>query len=126
MLFASFLTRFGHLRGVALKDPGRLAREPGFYAEYLKDGKYTRREGIVSHHVHPDDISGVFEGVDGPKLIVEKMVACEGFLGAEQAERLNGLSDEEWKAWVDVLVRFAEDRCVLGASEHVLAVARKM
>lgn len=100
-----------------------------FYARYLEDGKYTRREGIVSQHVHPNEILGLFEEVntvEGSRLHVEKMIACEGFLGAEQAERLNALSDEEWKAWVDVLVRFAGDRCVLGASEHVLAVARKM
>ncbi|KAH7311112.1 S-adenosyl-L-methionine-dependent methyltransferase [Rhexocercosporidium sp. MPI-PUGE-AT-0058] len=151
VLFASFLTTFGHLRGAARKDAGRLGREWGFYGGYLgvglKDGegegvreragKYTRRkgEGVVSFHVHPSEIGGILEksglkseskdeGEQQRRFGVEKLVACEGFLGADLAENLNGLESEEWRAWMDVLCKFADDQCVLGASEHLLAVAR--
>ncbi|KAH9209250.1 S-adenosyl-L-methionine-dependent methyltransferase [Leptodontidium sp. 2 PMI_412] len=160
VLFASFVTTFGHLRGVARKDPGRLGREGGFYGGYLgfgsglgnrggdgdRDGsmagKYTRREeGVVSYHVHPSEIRGLFEKVEvaipqgkidgegqrkgtGKRFKVEKLVACEGFLGADLAENLNGLEGEEWTAWMGALCRYVGDECVLGASEHLLAVVR--
>jgi len=152
VLFASFVTTFGHLRGVARSDPGRLGREKEWYGRYLGlegdgkgegKGKYTRRrdEGVVSYHVHPSEIRGLFEKIrldDQPSslksdlvgqvrglgLKVEKIVACEGFLGAELAGNLNALGEEEWRIWMDVLERFAGDESVLGASEHLLAVVR--
>ncbi|PVH71296.1 S-adenosyl-L-methionine-dependent methyltransferase, partial [Cadophora sp. DSE1049] len=153
VLLASFLTTFGHLRGVARGDPGRLTSEWGWYEGYLglgeggeengeEKGKYTRRkaEGVVSHHVHPSEIRGLFEKVNFSSgdinldssraneqnrnlgLQVQKVIACESFLGAEFAASLNTLREEEWRVWMDVLARFASDECVLGASEHLLAV----
>ncbi|KAH7378603.1 S-adenosyl-L-methionine-dependent methyltransferase [Cadophora sp. MPI-SDFR-AT-0126] len=160
VLFASFLTTFGHLRGVARNDPGRLARERWWYRDYLglggrgpgegageNKGRYTRRrvEGVVSYHVHPSEIRGLFEKVrldldfenqpssSGPDLAmqgmglalqVQKVVACEAFLGAELARSLNGIGEEEWRAWMDVLEKFASEDCMLSSSEHLLAVAR--
>lgn len=166
VLFASFVTTFGHLRGVARRDPGRLSREKEWYGRYLglgeddgdgkekenEKGRYTRRkdEGVVSYHVHPSEIRELFAKVEIPHqeypaqntsgefeekgrveddcgnlgLQVQKIVACEGFLGAELAGNLNGLGGEEWRVWMDVLERFAGDESVLGASEHLLAVVR--
>ena len=168
VLFASFVTTFGHLRGVARNDPGRLGREGEWYGRYLglevagedgkgeekqkEKGRYTRRkdEGVVSYHVHPSEIRELFAKVEGPHqkylaqktcgeveekgrgvndcgnlgLQVQKIVACEGFLGAELAGKLTGLGGEEWQVWMDVLERFAGDESVLGASEHLLAVVR--
>lgn len=126
LIFSAFLTKFGHLRGVARSDPGRLAREQHFYSQYLEDGKYTRREGIFSHHCQPEEIRGLFRKTEGEGLRLERLIACEGFLGSELAGSLNGLDVVAWGVWVDLLLKFAEDGCVLGASEHVLAIARRV
>ena len=126
IIAASFLTKFGHLRGVARNDPGRLAREETFYQKYLEDGKYDRRRDVFSHHTHPGEIHKLFGEVTEFGLRVERLVACESFLGSELAAELNGLDENEYQAWENVLLRFAEDPYVLGASEHILAIGRRV
>jgi SAM-dependent methyltransferase len=124
MVFASFITRFGHLRDVARRDPGRLAHEAEFYKEYLENGKYDRRKDCFSHHTHPVEVRELFRGI--PELSVERLVACESFLGFASATCLNCLGEDGFQAWVEVALQFAGDPCVLGASEHILAVARRV
>jgi hypothetical protein len=38
---------------------------------------------------------------------------------------LNRLGESEFQAWVEVALKFADDPSILGASEHILAVARR-
>jgi hypothetical protein len=124
MVFASFITRFGHLRDVARRDPGRLVREAEFYKEYLENGKYDRRKDCFSHHTHPGEVRELLRGI--PELSIERLVACESFLGFASATGLNCLDEDGFQAWVDVTLQFADDPSVLGASEHILAVARRV
>jgi S-adenosylmethionine-dependent methyltransferase len=125
IIAASFLTKFGHLRGVARNDSGRVAREETFYQKYLEDGKYDRKRDVFSHHTHPDEIHKLFGEVTEFELRVEKLVACESFLGSELAAGLNKLDENEYQAWEKILLRFAEDPYVLGASEHILVIGRR-
>jgi S-adenosylmethionine-dependent methyltransferase len=126
--YAAFVSTFGHLRGMVGKDPRRLRREKDFYESYLGPGegtgKYIRREGVVSYHIHPSQIVGVFEKVK--ELKMERLIGCEGFLGAESAARLNDSEEEDWKVWLNLMMRYAEDQCVIGSSEHLLAISRKV
>jgi SAM-dependent methyltransferase len=82
IIAASFLTKFGHLRGVASTDPGRLAREWDFYKNHLEDGKYDRRPNIFSHHSNPEEIRLLFEAQKDVGLKLERLIACESFLGS--------------------------------------------
>jgi SAM-dependent methyltransferase len=70
ILFASFVTIYVHLRDMASKDAGRLARELPFYQKYMKDGKYTRRTDNVSHHVTPEEVCSLFS--EDPERQIEK------------------------------------------------------
>jgi hypothetical protein len=124
MVLASFITKFGHLRDVARRDPGRLAREAEFYNEYLENGKYDRRKDCFSHHTHPAEVRDLLRGI--PELSVERLVACESFLGFASASGLNCVGEDGFQAWVEVALRFASDPGALGASEHILAVARRI
>ena len=124
MVFSSFITRFGHLRDVARRDPERLAREAEFYKEYLENGKYDRRKDCFSHHAHPTEVRELLRDI--PELSVERLVGCESFLGFASATCLNCLGENEFQAWVDVALQFASDPCCLGASEHIIAVARRV
>jgi SAM-dependent methyltransferase len=125
IIFAAFLTKFGHLRGVARNDPGRLVREWPFYEKYLQDGKYDRRQDISSHHIFPNEIRELFGKLAKPRLTVERLVACESFLGSELSRGLNELDRKAYDVWEKVLFEFAEDPCILGTSEHILAVVRR-
>jgi hypothetical protein len=111
---------------VARTDPGRLAREHTFYRKYLEDGKYDRRQDLFSHHTNPDEIRKLFGEMAEFDLQIERMVACESFLGSELAARLNGLDENEYQAWEKVLLQFAEDPSTLGASEHILAIGKRV
>ncbi|KAE9362551.1 S-adenosyl-L-methionine-dependent methyltransferase [Stipitochalara longipes BDJ] len=126
IIAASFLTKFGHLRGVARTDPGRLAREWAFYEKYLEHGKYDRRQNIFSHHSHPEEIRQLFEAQKGLGLKLERLVACESFLGSQLAIGLNELGDDEYQVWLRVLLEYSKDPCALGASEHILAIGRRV
>lgn len=126
LVFASFVTKLGHPRTMAERDPARLAREESFYREYLASGKYTRSRDIFMHHTHPTEIRELFGALTEPELRVERLVACESFLGSGPAAGLNGLDEESYQAWEKVLLHFAEDEHVLGASDHILAVARRV
>ena len=126
IIAASFLTKFGNLKGVARTDPGRLAREWSFYEKYLEHGKYDRHQNIFSHHSHPEEIKGLFGKQKGLGLKLERLVACESFLGSQLASCLNGLEGDEYQVWLKVLLQHSEDPCVLGASEHLLAIGRRV
>lgn len=124
-LIAAFVTKYAHLRDLAQRDPKRLFREKAFYEGYLGDGKYTRNPATVSFHMDVGEIRGLFEKVGEPKLEVKRVVGCEGFLGGELSKGLDGLGEEEYETWVDVVWDMAGDRSVLGASDHMLVVAKR-
>jgi len=126
-IFAAFVTMFAHLRDIANKDPGRLLRKKDFYSEYLTTGNYTANPATGMHHFHVEEIRDMFQRVSSSSgLSLERLVACEGFLGGGLSAPLSELSEEEFQEWVRVILRFAEDPSALGSADHLLAVARKL
>ncbi|KAL3443139.1 S-adenosyl-L-methionine-dependent methyltransferase [Aspergillus insuetus] len=123
-LIAAFVLQYAHLRDIAQRDPMRLLAEyDSFYCKYLADGKYTRNQLLSSYHASPAEVREIFEAI--PQLQLEKLVACEGFLGGGLASQINELDDNAYEKWVDAVLRFAEDPSILGNADHVLAVARR-
>jgi SAM-dependent methyltransferase len=123
-LVAAFVLQYAHLRDIAQRDPMRLLADyDTFYAKYLADGKYTRNPLVCSYHANPAEVGEIFESIPGLQL--ERLVACEGFLGGGLASEINQLPDDAYEKWVDVVLRFAEDPSILGNADHVLAVARR-
>ncbi|KAL2835871.1 S-adenosyl-L-methionine-dependent methyltransferase [Aspergillus pseudoustus] len=124
VLVAAFVLRYAHLRDIAQRDPTRLLMEyDSFYATYLADGKYTRTPLVSSYHASTAEVKEVFESVPGLQL--ERLMACEGFLGGGLASKINQLTDDAYEKWVEVVLRFAEDECILGNADHLLAIARR-
>lgn len=126
VIIVAFVTKFAHLRDLAQRDPKRLFNENYFYTEYLRTGKYTRNPSTVSHHSHPFEIRRLFEKVEYPRLDVQRMIGCEGFLGGGSRKGLNGLNEGEYEAWVDVVWDNAEDESALSASDHIVVVAKRI
>lgn len=125
IIIVAFVTKFAHLRDLAQRDPKRLFNEKDFYAEYLRTGKYTRNPSTVSHHSHPFETRQLFEKVEYPRLEVQGMIGCEGFLGGGLWKGLNGLNEGEYEAWVDIVWDNAEDESALSASDHIVVVAKR-
>ncbi|OBT99630.1 hypothetical protein VE01_02833 [Pseudogymnoascus verrucosus] len=130
-VIAAFVTKYAHLRDLAQREPLRLVMEAGFYAEYLETGQYTRNPRNVGHHTYREEVGALFgtcvgrEGEVGVRLEVERMVACESFLGGGLAAGLNGLDEEGFRRWFEVALGAAEDLDV-GTGDHLLVVARKV
>ncbi|KAJ0423220.1 S-adenosyl-L-methionine-dependent methyltransferase [Aspergillus carlsbadensis] len=125
ILIAAFVLQYAHLRDIAQRDPMRLLTDyDSFYTKYLEDGKYTRNQLVSSYHTNPAEIKKMFDSV--PELQLERLVACEGFLGGGLASNINELADEAYEKWVDAVLRFAEDPSILGNADHVLAAARRV
>ncbi|KFZ16636.1 hypothetical protein V501_02123 [Pseudogymnoascus sp. VKM F-4519 (FW-2642)] len=126
-VIAAFVTKYAHLRDLAQRDPLRLGREAGFYAGYLETGEYTRNPRNVGHHTYREEVRELFGMCvgRGVRLEVERMVACESFLGGGLAAGLNGLDEEAFGKWFEVALGAAEDMDV-GSGDHLLVVARKV
>ncbi|OAL69405.1 hypothetical protein A7D00_6524 [Trichophyton violaceum] len=129
-VITAFVTKYAHLRDIAQRDPRRLCDESDFYAQYLSTGKYTRNpSNIVSHHINVGDIRGLFDKLQRNGLAnirLERLIGCEGFLGGGLGATINLNDAETYEAWVDVLARYSMDPHVLGASDHIAAVARRI
>jgi S-adenosylmethionine-dependent methyltransferase len=130
-VIAAFVTKYAHLRDLAQREPLRLGREAGYYARYLETGEYTRNPRNVGHHTYREEVRALFgmcggrEGEVGVGLEVERMVACESFLGGGLAAGVYGLDEEAFGAWLEVALGAAEDLDV-GTGDHLLVVARKV
>lgn len=126
-ILAAFVTMFAHLRDIAAKDPGRLLLKKPFYTEYLRTREYTANPATGMHHFHVEEIRDLFQRVSSAsRLSLERLVACEGFLGGRLSANLSGLGDQEFQEWLHVILQFAEDPSALGSADHLLAVARKL
>lgn len=130
-VIAAFVTRYAHLRDLAQREPLRLGREAEYYARYLALGEYTRNPLNVSHHTHREEVRALFgmcvggQGDAGVGLEVQRMVACESFLGGGLSVKLNGLDEEAFRPWLEVALEAAEDLDV-GTADHLLVVAKKV
>ena len=128
-LCVAFVTKWAHLRDIAKRDPGRVVRERAFYEGYVGDGeregRYDRVEGRMGWHVAGGrQAMKIVEGVGG--LSVERVVACESFLGGGLSAGLGNDDADTFKHWVDICWQEAEKEETWGASDHLLVIARKM
>ncbi|KAK4497786.1 hypothetical protein PRZ48_010439 [Zasmidium cellare] len=130
-VLAAFVTRNAHLRDIAVRDPGRLAREWGFYERYLRDGRYTRGGKAPMYHASLKEIRALVatarrKGQDkGIGSELGKLVSCEGFLGFQHASHLVELDEDAFARWREVVLGSAADEATLGAADHILAVIRR-
>ena len=114
------MRRYAHLRDVAKKDPGRLLREKAFYSEYIQTGRYVRT--MPMHHTSGGQIHDLFHKAS--KWSVERFVGTESFLAGRMATMLRTLTEEEFREWANIALKFAEDPYAAGGADHILVVAK--
>ena len=136
----AFVTKWAHLRDLAIRDPGRVGRdgERAFYKKYVvkgvEDGRYDRVQGRTGWHVDNGRQAWDLVGKGGGGMLkVERVVGCEGFLGGGLSLGLgngggDGAEDGEvtFERWVDICEEVADREEMWGASDHLLVIAKKV
>lgn len=84
-ILLAYVTIHGHLRDLASREPSRLVGEWEFYRQYLNSGEYTMNSEKTSFRVRPADLPEGFVAFRD-QASVEKVLSCEGFLGAGGAK----------------------------------------
>lgn len=125
LLFVAFLSRYAVLRYAIRHQPELIVEQPERFQALLEKGRWSpeRRDGteFIAYSIHPSEVAPLLEG-SGFRLLA--LLALEG-LTSHIDENLNQASPEVWEAWVNLNYRLAQDESILGAAEHLLAVARK-
>lgn len=125
ILFVAFLSRYAVLRYTIRHQPELILEQPHRFQALLEKGRWSpeRRDGteFIAYSIHPSEVAPLLEGT-GFRLLA--LLGLEG-LTSHIDEKLNQASPEVWDAWVDLNYRLAQDESILGAAEHLLAVARK-
>ena len=70
---------------------------------------------------HPAEIEPLLQQAD---LELERLINLEGLVAMNE-QQVNDLPEPYWQTWVAINAGVAEDPCLLGAANHLLAVARK-
>jgi len=91
----------------------------------MRGPKTTGSDPVQADHdaysIHPFGIEAFLGGLD---LELVRIGTVEG-LPAQPGARVNGLDEATFGLWVDLVDRTIDDPCTWGASDHLLAVARK-
>jgi ubiquinone/menaquinone biosynthesis C-methylase UbiE len=121
-LFTTFITRFAPFRLVASGKPAWLAQNPEYARQLLETGIHDQPNHFAkAYYVHPDEVAPLMESC-GLKTL--NLIGCEGILAGHE-EKVNALTDETWKAWVDLNYKLGQEPTLYGASDHLLHVGEK-
>jgi S-adenosylmethionine-dependent methyltransferase len=125
VLFAAFINRYaGHIRAAG-RDPLLPVREAENSASILSTGKLASIENHAgafrAHMAHPSEVSPLIWSAGFEHL---ETLNLEGLIGGCEGE-VNALQGEAWEAWLAINWQAARDPSLFGASQHLLAVARR-
>jgi hypothetical protein len=80
------------------------------------DGNYRG----LSYHALPSEIRDLISSI--PELTLRELRGCEGLLGGGLDKKVNELPDDEFQAWVQLILETGMDEAGLSNSDHLLAV----
>jgi len=129
LLFASFITAYAPIRDMAKYYPEKAAGfigTPEATASWIKDGRWTAREGdgfVDAWFAHPEAVKPLMEGAGDLETL--DLLAVEGVVSMIEDE-VNKLQGPLWDYWVELNYRLAGDPCLFGGAEHLLYVGRKL
>lgn len=127
-LFVSVINRLGLLRTILIEFPDEIqdCRHHWETGDYIP-GMLPRAEVTgftASHWFLPEELRELFESYGVETL---EMAALEG-LSSHHEEETNRLAEnkERWGTWIDIILRTCNHPAILGCSEHILLVGRKL
>ncbi len=123
VLFAAFISRFAAHRDCAARYPGRLLEDREAYTRILDTGTFPPEVegGWTAYFAHPEEISPLCRSAG---LDLEALLGVEGLVSGHETA-INLTTGEAWAEWVKISARVAPEMTLTGASDHLLAIARK-
>jgi S-adenosylmethionine-dependent methyltransferase len=125
VLFAAFINRYDwHIRA-ASHDPLLPLHEAKSSEAILHTGKLVARgdqlHEFVAYFTHPSEVSPLIWSAGFEHL---ETLNLEGLIGGCEGE-VNTLQGEAWETWLAINWQAAREPSLFGASQHLLAVARR-
>lgn len=124
-LFAAFICRYAGLRYVASEEAEKILQYTKLIDSILEKGYMPpgdpTGQGFQAYVAHPNEIEPLLKG---QTLDVKEIIGVEGLVSQIDAV-VNTLEGEAWDAWVNLNEHVSRDPSLLGATEHILAVALK-
>jgi S-adenosylmethionine-dependent methyltransferase len=122
LIFATVITRFASFRDAALHGYSYVLDDPAYSERLLATGINDNGKGFTdAYFAHPDEVIPLGESAGFSTL---RLMGCEGIL-AEQEQYVISLTGKSQEIWLDFNYRFAQEPCLLGASDHLLYIGRK-
>jgi len=123
-LLAAFIGRYSGHMDAAGRNPQVVIEQQDVSERLLASGKlYNPQQpgGFIAYMAHPAEIQPL---VQQAELELERLINLEGLVAGNESQ-INDLSEPCWQTWAEINARVSEDPCLLGAANHLLAVARK-
>lgn len=123
LLFVAFITRFAAFRDSAAYYPDWPVNNRPYVQQILETGIHDDPGSQFpdAYFAHPDEIAPLIAEAGLEKLA---LIGVEGVVAGHE-ERINELEGEAWEMWVELNYRLGHELTLYGASDHLLAIARK-
>jgi S-adenosylmethionine-dependent methyltransferase len=122
-LFASVITRYAPFRDATCPGADWTRRDPPYTLRMLATGTHDNGDGFTrSHFAHPDELAPLLASAG---LQVLGVYGMECILGSHD-EAICQLTGADWDFWVDLIWRMSPDPSLLGNSDHLMGVGRKI
>ena len=123
LIFAAFISRFGAFRDAASKGASWVLDNPATTEKILTTGiDISEGEGFTdAYFAHPDEVIQLGEAAGFETIL---RMGCEGVVAGHESF-INSLEGDRFEYWVDLNYRLSKDPAAIGASDHILYIARK-
>jgi ubiquinone/menaquinone biosynthesis C-methylase UbiE len=124
-VFASFITRYAPVRYAVAQNIAWFVEKPDALRQILRTGVEPLDSAppsrFVAHYAHPRQVAPML-GAAG--LEMDALLAVDALVSQIEAQ-VNRLQGDAWERWVDLCYTAAADPALLGAAEHLLAIATR-
>jgi S-adenosylmethionine-dependent methyltransferase len=123
LLFVAFLSRFAAFRDSAAYYPDWPVNNRSYMQQILETGIHDDPGSQFpdAYFAHPDEIAPLVAEAGLENLA---LIGVEGVVAGHE-ERINELEGEAWEVWVELNYRLGHEPTLYGASDHLLAIARR-
>ncbi|MGD2248102.1 MAG: class I SAM-dependent methyltransferase [Candidatus Methanofastidiosia archaeon] len=125
LIFATFVTVYAPLRWAAKYDPEWVVTHLAECKKIIETGRASTesKQSFVDYawFSHSWEIPSLMESAG---LTTLEVIACEGIVSFID-EKINELTGDSWKKWVDINYTLAKDANVHETAEHLLYIGQK-
>jgi len=99
--------------------------EKSFFKPMRDEGDYSGRSGFTACHFFlPEELENAFQSKG---VMIQEMAGLEG-VGSHHARKVNELADDKkrWRIWLETHYQTCTHPSVVGMSEHMLLIGKKV